>query len=102
MSYFNWPRIIQIMNFIDFFAFYILNSDISVTMNVMKMTFSECDHKVLLEGSLSQISYLGLSFYFIIKKTGNFLYFFSLSISTFDSIKTKTYIKMLKIDAKKI
>ena len=41
--------------FIDFFHFYILNSDISVTIHVMRLEFSECDLKVLLEGIVSQI-----------------------------------------------
>ena len=72
-----------------------MNIDISVTIHVMKLTFSECDHKFLLEGSVFQIVYLGLSFYFI-PKTGNFLYFFKMSISTFDRIKTKTYINILR------
>ena len=31
----------------------------------MRLTFSECDLKVLLEGSVSEIFYLGLSFDFI-------------------------------------
>ena len=37
-----------------------MNSDISVTMHVMRVTFSECDLNVLLQGSVSQIFYLGL------------------------------------------
>ena len=41
--------------FIDFFHFYFLNSDISVNIRVMRLTFSACDLKVLLEGSVSQI-----------------------------------------------
>ena len=52
---FNWPRIIEIMNL---FPFYCLNSDISITIHVMKLTFSECDCKVLLEGSMSQIFFI--------------------------------------------
>ena len=59
----------------------------------MKLKFSECDHKGPFEGSV--LFYLGLSFY-LIQKKGNFLYFFSLSISTFDKIKTKTYINILR------
>ena len=53
--------------FIDFVHFYFLKSDISVTIHVMRLTFSECDLKVPLEGSVFQIIYLGLSFYFIPK-----------------------------------
>ena len=41
--------------FIDFVHFYFLNSDISFNIHVMRLTFSECDLKVLLEGSVSQI-----------------------------------------------
>ena len=67
MCIFKWPRIKEIMIFIDFVHFYFLNSDISVTIHVMRQTFSECDLKVLLEGSVSQIFFLGLSFYFIPK-----------------------------------
>ena len=38
----------------DFFHFYFLNNDISVSIHVMRLRFSECDLKVLLEGSVSQ------------------------------------------------
>ena len=38
---------------------------------------------------MSQICYSCPSLYFVIKK-GNFLYFFSMLISTFDKIETKT------------
>ena len=51
--------------FIDYIHFYFFNSDISVTLHVMRLTFSEGNLKVLLEGSVSQIFYLGPSFYFI-------------------------------------
>ena len=74
MCYFNWPRTVEIIDFFYwFFPFYFLNSDISVTINVMKLKFSECDHKGPFEGSV--LFYLGLSFY-LIQKKGNFLYFF--------------------------
>ena len=67
MCIFDWPRIKEIMIFYRFFSGFFLNSDISVTVHVMRLEFSECDLKVLLEGSVSQNLYLGLSFYFITK-----------------------------------
>ena len=48
--------------------------DISVTLKDFKMKFSMHVLKVLLEGTVSQIFYLGLSFYFI-KKRVTFCYF---------------------------
>ena len=44
---------------------------------------------------MSQIFDLGISLDFMIK-TGRFSYFFQTKFSTFDKIKTKTYIKNLR------
>ena len=51
----------------DFFNFYLLNSNISLMTHVMKLNLSECDCNVLLEERVSQNFILGLSFYFISK-----------------------------------
>ena len=69
--------------------------DISVTLKDFKMKFSMHVLKVLLEGTVSQIFYLGLSFYFI-KITGNFLLFFKTVFSRLHKIKTGTYITNLR------
>ena len=41
--------------------------DISVTIHIIPLKFSVCILKVLLEGSVSQFSYLGPSFHFMAK-----------------------------------
>ena len=41
--------------------------DISVPSHIIHLTFSVCSLKVLLEGSMSQIFYLGPSFHFMAK-----------------------------------
>ena len=56
------------MIFVDFCHFYVLNSDISVTIYVIVMNFSVCAHEVTLEGSISQIFNIGPSYYFMSKK----------------------------------
>ena len=57
--------------------------------------FFFCVLNFLLEGNLSQCSYLGPSFYLMIN-SGNFWSFFSLQISTFHKIKTRHLIRMLR------
>ena len=47
------------------------NMDISVTIYSIDLTCSVCTVKVPLEGTLSQISYLGPSFYFMTKNGKN-------------------------------
>ena len=64
--------------------------DISLTIYIIKLNFFVNILNVLLEGSVSQISYLGPSFSFMIKNGYNFLSLFSIPISTFHKIKTKT------------
>ena len=54
---------------IDFFHFYFLNSHMFVNIQVMNMKFSVWFLKIRLEGSLSQIFYLGPSFY-VLSKNG--------------------------------
>ena len=50
-----------------FFHFYFLNNDISITIYAIEMNFSVCISNVLPEGSVSQIFYLGPSYYFMSK-----------------------------------
>ena len=76
MCIFNWPRIIEIMISIDFFHFYFLNSDFSVTIYVMRLKFFECDRKILLEESVSQIFLFRLQSIFYTPKRVTFFYFF--------------------------
>ena len=58
----------EIINFKPVFRlFFFLNMDISLRICIPDMKFCIVDHKVLLEGSVSQIFYLGLSFYFMLK-----------------------------------
>ena len=63
--------------------------DISVDIYIIDLIFSMCILEVPVEGSMSQNTYLGPSCYFMTKK-GNFLSFFSIQISTFHKIKTRT------------
>ena len=51
----------------QFFYFYFLNMDISLGICFPGMKFCIVGHKVLLEGTVSQIFDLGLSFYFMLK-----------------------------------
>ena len=51
----------------QFYDFYFLNMDISLGIYFPGMTFCIVGHKVLLEGTVSQIFDLGLSFYFMLK-----------------------------------
>ena len=53
------------------------------------LNFSVYGLKVLLEGTVSQIFHLGLSFYFM-SKTGNFLTFLKTFFSKFHKMKTRT------------
>ena len=48
-----------------------------------------------MEGTVSQIFFLGLSFNFILKK-GRFSGFFLATFSAFDKMRTKIYIKNLR------
>ena len=50
-----------------FYHFYFLNIDISVAIKVFDLKFSVCVLGIVFEGSMSQIFYLGLSFYFMSK-----------------------------------
>ena len=72
----------------QFSDFYFLNMDISLGICLLSMKFCTVSHRILLEGSVSQIFYLGLSFYFMPKK-GNFLTFFKTFFSRFHKMKTK-------------
>ena len=49
-----------------------LNKDISITISDSAMKFSMALLQIHYEGSLSQISYLGLSFYFMLFRKYNF------------------------------
>ena len=51
----------------QFFDFYFLNMDIALGICLPSMKFCTVSHRILLEGSVSQIFYLGLSFYFMPK-----------------------------------
>ena len=70
----------EVINFkIDFFHFYFLNIDTSVSINVIDLSFSVSLPEVLPEGSMSQIFYFGRSFHFMVKtkkKTVTFNGFF--------------------------
>ena len=50
-----------------FFNFYFLNMDISLCICFPRLKFCMVGHKVVLEGTVSQIVDLGLSFYFMLK-----------------------------------
>ena len=56
------------MNLYRLFSLLFLNSDISITIYAIEINFSVCITNVLLEGSMSQIFYLGSSSYFMSKK----------------------------------
>ena len=53
--------------FNDFFQFYFLNSDVSVTLHAIKMIFSVSLLKGLLEGSVSQIFDIDPRYHFMSK-----------------------------------
>ena len=72
-------RTLRIYN--DFFHFYFLNIDISLTIYVIDLKFSVCILKVLLQGRVSQFFYLGPGFHLI---------FFAKQFSTFHKMKTRT------------
>ena len=73
-----------------FFHFYFLNMDISLNIYTLVINFYTGVLNIPLEGSLSQIFYLGPGFYFMTKKTGDFLPFFRTLLSRFRIIKTRT------------
>ena len=50
-----------------FFHFYFLIKDFSFTVAYISLKFSKHVHNIHLEGILSQISYLGLSYDFMLK-----------------------------------
>ena len=50
-----------------FFDFYFLNMNISLDICFPKMKFCIVGRNILLEGRASQLLYLGLSFYFMLK-----------------------------------
>ena len=58
-------RKIIILN--HFFNFYFLNIDISLCICFPRLKFCMVGHKVVLEGTVSQIFDLGLSSYFMLK-----------------------------------
>ena len=72
-----------------------MNMNISVIVQDFSMKFSMHVLRVLLEGAMSQIFDLCLSFYFMSKK-GNFLLFFKTFFSRLHKIKTRAYIKNLR------
>ena len=53
--------------------YYFLNKDISVTDKENSLEFSRVVLEVSLEGSMSQIFYLGPSFYFMLCRTKYFI-----------------------------
>ena len=58
-------------------------------MHVIDLKFSVCISNICPKGIMSQIFDLGPSF-FLCQKTGNFLSFFGMQISTFHRMKTRT------------
>ena len=70
-----------------FFHFYFFNNDSSPNIRVKLLKFSTDVKIIHREGSVSQIFYLGFSFCFIKKKTGNFWSF--LKLDFLDFIKQK-------------
>ena len=58
-------------------------------MYCFDLRFSVCALEILLEGSVSQIFDLGLSFHFM-SKTGNFWSFFKTCFSRLHKIKSRT------------
>ena len=52
----------------QYFYFYFLNKDFWLNIGVNVLEFSTDVKNIRMEGSVSQILYLGLSFYFIAKK----------------------------------
>ena len=50
-----------------FFHFYFLNKDISLNIRVRELRFGTYLNNIHMEGTVSPIFYLGLSFYFIPK-----------------------------------
>ena len=52
--------------------------DISLGICFPKMNFFIVSHKILVEGNMSQTFYLGLSFYFMLKKRVTFGHFLKL------------------------
>ena len=77
------------MNLKPIFSLLFFNTDISLDTEVTDFKIVTQVKNIHMEGSMSQISYLGLSSYFM-SKTGNFWSFFQTSFSKFHKIKTRT------------
>ena len=60
-----------------------------MTIHIIHLRFSVCIIKVLLEGSVSRILYLGPSFHFM-AKNGQLVVLFAKQFSTFHKMKTRT------------
>ena len=72
------------------FHLYFLNMDISVTIYLFKLRFSPCIHKIRPEGNVSQIFYLGPSFYLMAKKRVTFGHFILYKFLQFKKTKNRT------------
>ena len=70
-----------------FFHFYLLNINISLNIYTLLIIFYTGVRNITLEGFVSQISYLGHGFYFMIKKRVTFGHFLKLYFQDF--IKSK-------------
>ena len=70
-----------------FFHVYFLNMDISLNIYTLVITFYTGVLNIPLEGTMSQISYLGPSFYFMIKKRVTFGHFLKLYFQHFIKLK---------------
>ena len=67
---------IQILVSNPCFHFYFFNTDILLNIDVTELEFGTQVKNITIKGSMSQIFYLGLSFYFIKKKLVTFGVFF--------------------------
>ena len=70
-----------------FCHFYFLNMDISLNIYTLAITFYTGVFDIPLEGSVSQIFYLGPGFYFMTKKRVTFGHFLKLYFQNFIKLK---------------
>ena len=89
MKKYDYPRLSENINLKPFLSLLFFNMVISVTVQDFNMKFSMHVLEVLLEGRVSEIFDLGLSFYFM-SKNGLLFVFFLTYFSRLHKIQTRT------------
>ena len=89
----NKIRILENINFLNIFSHLFLNVHIFITSACMSIRFKPVIDNIQVEGTVSQIVYIGSSLYFIMKN-GKLLviifHYFFLHYLTFHKMQTRT------------